>query len=84
MTKNPFTDHPETVGETYLEHLAMAGGFAGAMFLGGLACLVHAVLPFAFESTGSGIIKKLYGRMVTHRDTRGSDKKFPGTEVRVT
>lgn len=62
-----FTEHPAAVGESYGEHMAMAGSFGVAMILGGLACLVHALLPFAFERTGSNAIRSLHERMVTHR-----------------
>ncbi|MEE8545441.1 MAG: DUF6356 family protein, partial [Alphaproteobacteria bacterium] len=33
-----FTEHPASVGESYLEHLAMALSFAVPMMLGALAC----------------------------------------------
>ncbi len=67
MMKHLFTDHPAAVGESYTEHLGMAGGFAGRMLLGSAACLVHALLPFLFVKTGSAIITELHGRMVTNR-----------------
>lgn len=62
-----FTDHPHQVGETYGEHFMVASRFGGAMLLGGLACLVHAALPFLCTSTGSRIIGGLYDRMVANR-----------------
>ncbi len=62
-----FTEHPRAVGETYLEHMGMAGGFGARMILGGLACLVHGLLPFLFTKTGSRAITELHGRMVTNR-----------------
>jgi len=62
-----FTKHPNDVGETYGEHFVVATSFGTAMILGGLACLVHGVLPFLFTSTGSGTIKRLHERMVVAR-----------------
>ncbi|WP_296678361.1 DUF6356 family protein [Novosphingobium sp.] len=62
-----FTDHPESVGESYGEHLAMASGFGLRMILGGLACMVHGLLPFLFVKTGSKQITTLHGVMVTNR-----------------
>lgn len=67
---NPFTDHPATVGETYGEHLATATGFGLRMIAGGLACLVHGLLPFLFVKTGSTAIRTLHDRMVTNRARR--------------
>jgi hypothetical protein len=37
------------------------------MVLAGLACLVHAVLPFLFVKTGSRTISVLHDRMVANR-----------------
>jgi hypothetical protein len=62
-----FTSHPQSVGETYAEHAVMASGFGFKLILAGLACLVHAILPFLFVKTGSGMIADLYQRMVAHR-----------------
>lgn len=65
-----FTAHPQSVGETYAQHAAMASGFGIRLLLAGLACLVHAVFPFLFVKTGSGMIADLYQRMVAHRRVR--------------
>ena len=62
-----FTEHPAQVGETYGQHCSHASSFGVSMVLGGLACLVHALLPFCFLTTGSSIISRLYERMVVSR-----------------
>ena len=62
-----FNDHPASVGETYFEHLLMAGGFSMRMIGAGLACLVHALLPCLFVRTGSRQIMMLHERMVSGR-----------------
>ncbi len=62
-----FTDHPASVGETYWQHLGAAWGFSWRMMLASLACLVHALLPFLFEKTGSRAITQLHDRMVVNR-----------------
>jgi hypothetical protein len=62
-----FTHHPETVGETYIEHLGSAWGFAFAMLAGAMACLLHGLFPFAFQKSGSRRIAALHQRMVTNR-----------------
>jgi len=59
--------HLNEVDETYFEHLGNAAGFGVEMIAGGLACLVHAVFPFAFIKTGSNTINRLYDRMVVSR-----------------
>jgi len=67
MKRLSFTEHPASVGENYFEHLCHASGFAASMFRGGFACLVHAVLPFMFTHTGSGVIASLNTKMITNR-----------------
>lgn len=69
-SRNPFTAHPATVGETYWQHMAMSLGFAIRLLGAGLAALVHAFLPFLFETTGSRAIDQLHRAMVTHRRRR--------------
>ena len=43
-----FTDHPQSVGETYFEHMRFAGWFAARLLMAGGAALVHAVIPCLF------------------------------------
>lgn len=62
-----FTEHPASVDETYLEHARFALGFAGRLFLASLAALVHAVLPFLFETTASRAIGAMHARIVSRR-----------------
>jgi len=62
-----FTDHPASVGETYFEHMGRATGFGLRMIGAGIACLVHALLPFLFQRTGSAAIAELNDRMVVNR-----------------
>jgi hypothetical protein len=59
--------HLQDVDESYLQHARHATGFAASMFVGAVACLGHALLPFAFEHTGSKIIRRLHDRMVVNR-----------------
>lgn len=59
--------HPRSVGESYGEHLLVAGSFGVSMVGAGLACLVHAIVPCLFERTGSKTIEHLHGRMIRNR-----------------
>lgn len=65
--RNKFTEHPASVGETYLEHLGVALGFSARFAYGAFAAFVHAFLPFLFVKTGSALIKEMHDQMVTHR-----------------
>jgi len=62
-----FRDHPESVGETYLEHLFQASYFGMRMVVVGFACLVHALIPYLFKTTGRTAISELHSKMVLHR-----------------
>jgi len=62
-----FTEHPRSVGETYLEHMASAFSFGWRMLVAGVACLLHGALPFLFVKTGSTTIRHLHDAMITHR-----------------
>ena len=56
---NPFTAHPHSVGETYPQHCAFACRYGARMALGGLAAIVHGLMPFLFQTTGSRITREL-------------------------
>ena len=62
-----FTGHPRSVGETYFEHMGVASRCGASMVVAGLACLVHAVLPFLFVRTASNCLTRLYQRMLAQR-----------------
>jgi hypothetical protein len=75
--KQLFTEHPESVGESYFEHMGVALSFAGPLLLAGMAALVHAFLPFLCLTTSSATVKRLYARMTnrTPRPGRHSPSK---------
>jgi hypothetical protein len=56
---NPFTTHPRSVGETYLEHAAFACRYGVKMSAGGIAAILHGIFPFLFKTTGSRITREL-------------------------
>ncbi|HNR22806.1 MAG TPA: DUF6356 family protein [Steroidobacteraceae bacterium] len=62
-----FTEHPRSVGETYLQHMGVAGRCGLSMMTAGFACLIHAALPFLFTNTASDCLTRLHERMVTKR-----------------
>ena len=62
-----FLRHPRDQGEGYAEHARFAAGVGGRMVLGGLACLVHAVVPCAFTTTGSRTVRDLSERLAARR-----------------
>lgn len=73
-----FTEHPASVDETYTEHMGRAACFGLRMIGAGVACLVHALLPFLFVRTGSAAITELNDRMVANR-SRGTPSPIAST-----
>ena len=57
-------EHSESLGKPYLEHLFQASYFGVRMLVAGLACLVHAVLPCLFKTTGRSPISELHTKML--------------------
>jgi Family of unknown function (DUF6356) len=78
-----FTEHPKSVGESYVEHMGVALSFAGPLLVAGLAALVHAFLPFLCVTTASGTVKRLHARMVDripHRSARSARDDLMGLD----
>ena len=62
-----FVEHPQSVDETYTQHMASAFSFGSRMMLAGIACMLHGLFPFLFVKTGSATVRHLHDRMITHR-----------------
>ena len=58
-----FFTHPRAVNESYLEHFAVAMGFAVRLLGAGLAALVHALIPCLFEKTASTAIRAMHDQI---------------------
>ncbi len=67
MIQQLFLSHPKSVGESYGEHFGVASRFGASMVTGGIACIVHAVVPAWFERTGSKTVKRLYAEMASRQ-----------------
>jgi len=70
-----FTEHPESVGESYFQHMGTSFSFGIRMLTASLGCFLHGLFPFICTKTGSTTINKLHTKMVTHRDTRCEEAK---------
>jgi len=65
--RNPFTAHPNDVGETYAQHAVFAMRYGAKMTLGGLAAFAHGLFPFLFRTTGSRITDELAATLAEAR-----------------
>jgi hypothetical protein len=50
-----FTEHLNSVGETYLQHCLVAAKLSSRLLMASLAQLVHAVLPFVSPPCGMDV-----------------------------
>ncbi len=64
------TDHPASVGETYFGHLRFAMRFGTTMVMGGVACMVHGLLPFCLTTSGSRRVRALSEVLARHPGRR--------------
>ena len=67
---NPFTKHPNSVGETYFEHMKIAFNTSIKVQLVVFIILIHAMFPFLFEHLGSDEIEKINKELQYRRDNR--------------
>ena len=65
--KNIFTEHPNSVGESYTEHMFFAILIGLKLILWGIAAIVHALFPFVLKTFVSSNIKKLHDDIFINR-----------------
>ena len=56
---NIFTNHPNEVGETYLQHMLAASRYSATFLLLVFVSLTHAILPFLFTRTASCVVQEM-------------------------
>ena len=66
-----FLRHPREQEETYLEHARFAASIGSRMALGGLACMIHALVPCLCTTSGSRAVRDLSDRLA-RRSGEGS------------
>jgi hypothetical protein len=75
MFQRLFLDHPRSVDESYAQHMGVSGRIGLLLIAGGLAALVHAVVPGWHKRTGSRMIRRLnaeiQGRVPTQAEVDG-------------
>lgn len=74
MIAKLFTDHPRAIGETYSEHARTAMSFGLRMAVGGVACMVHAVVPGLFVKTASRTVVQLDAEMRGRKPAPGAEE----------
>ena len=65
--KNIFTDHPNSVGESYFKHMFFAIKVGLKLILWGFAAIFHDIFPFMLKTYVSSSIKKLHDDIFVNR-----------------
>ena len=60
---NIFTEHPQKVGETYLQHMMAAWRYSLTIILLMVVSLIHSILPFLFTKTASCVVQEMAEHM---------------------
>tara|TARA_B100001142_G_C14016348_1_gene532527 strand:- start:192 stop:416 length:225 start_codon:yes stop_codon:yes gene_type:complete len=72
--KNIFKDHPNSVGETYFQHLLKAMSFVIKLNLIAARAFIHAIFPWCFKDSVSNQIKELNDILQARRESNSIDK----------
>jgi hypothetical protein len=67
-----FTNHPESIGETYTEHLLFASLNGLKLMFAGLACIIHSIFPFVFVYTASRTMQNVNEKMAARKKEKES------------
>ena len=58
-----FTDHPRTLGMSWVVHGVGAAKIGVVLVGAGIACLIHAIVPGWFTQTAGKTVSNIYGDM---------------------
>jgi len=78
--KTLFMAHPQSVNESYFQHMGVALRYAGTFAFCSFCALVHAFFPFLFEKTASTIVKNMVANMNARMDAP-QGQVVPGTQA---
>ena len=65
--KNIFTDHPNSVGESYFQHMFFAIKVGLKIIFWGFAAIFHGIFPCLLKTYVSSNIKKLHDDIFVNR-----------------
>lgn len=62
-----FLAHPRNVRESYCRHASIAMSFGAKMVMAGAKCMIHAVIPSAFQTSASDVVRALHRELEARR-----------------
>jgi hypothetical protein len=81
MLARLFLDHPRSLGLGWAAHGAGAVRIGFRMIGAGLACLVHALLPWVFTETAGRTVADLHDHMQRRRLAAPDPQAWPDYEI---
>jgi hypothetical protein len=76
-----FLDHPRSLGMGWVGHGLGAVAIGLRMIAGGLACIVHAVVPALFTETAGRTITRLHDHMMSRKAAAPDPHAWPDYEI---
>ena len=78
---NLFTDHPRSLGMSWLGHGVGALKIGATLVGAGLACVVHALVPGWFTQTAGRTVTRLHDEMVQRKAGAANPNDWPDYEI---
>lgn len=77
-----WSEHPTSVGETYLQHCLRACTFGVRLLAGGFACMIHGFLPFLFVHTASKCVAQLHATLAARNAQHSREETLRPRKLR--
>lgn len=76
-----FTDHPHSLGMSWVSHGRGALKISGELIAAGLACAIHALVPGCFSQTAGKTVSRLHGHMIQRKAGAANPNDWPDYEI---
>ena len=76
-----FTEHPRSLGMSWLSHGVGALKIGSELIGAGLACIVHAVVPGCFTQTAGKTVTRLHSHMASRKAGAENPNDWPEYEI---
>ena len=78
---NIFTDHPRSLGMTWVSHGTGAVRIGAELIGAGAACIIHAIVPAWFTETAGRTVVRLHGVMQKRKERAPDPEEWPDYEI---
>ncbi len=76
-----FRDHPRSLGMSWARHGSGALMIGARMISGGVACIVHAIVPALFTETAGRTVHELHAHMAKRKAGAADPATWPDYEI---